>query len=509
MSTLTAPPATATAPQAAEPGRLAPVLALARFEARELLLQIPVVAAGALWLFLIVLRLIREDGMDDFPALFMADRATQGLPMILALAVLISVNTEVLRGHRNKTVEQFSMLPLEPWRRTLAHVLSIVPFALFTAVAVGVDFAYSALKPGAVGSGSVAELLVGPLTVMFAGIIGILLAGLWPLSVIPVMLLAVAYFLLIGPAALTGDWSQWFNPVVSEDSSGGFPTPSYLLDRPAGWHALYLAALCVLLACVAMLVKGGRTAVLKAAAVVALAVTVTAGFGQRPGDGTALTQARRIASEHPEKVQSCEEHGGSTYCSFPEWDGQRERWARVVDRVRSVSGSTAPVTVRQRIDVRGGVESNSALDPQTGARQVTIGTRWGGNRVPEFAVGVASVLVAGSERAAENLCGARGVTVMWLALGADPTPKDTFKDVRLDDSNVGSGIVLAPTDPVSLTAQQTEVVNSILDRPATDVTAAVKAHWSELTSQQTTTADAARLLGVAAPKGAEKCDEYR
>ena len=509
MSTLTAPPTTAAAPRAAEPGRFGPVIALARFEARELLLQIPVVAAGALWVFLTVLRLIREEGMDDFPVLFMADRDTQNLPLLLSIAVLISVNTAVLRGHRNKTVEQFGMLPLEPWRRTLAHVLSIVPFALFTAVAVGVDFAYSALKPGAVGSGSVGELLVGPMTVMFAGIIGILLAGLWPLSVVPVLLLVVAYVTLIGPVALTGDWSRWFNPVVGEDGSGGIPTPSYLLDRPSGWHALYLAALCVLLACVAMLVKGGRTAVLKTAAVVALAVTVTAGFAQRPGGGTALTEARRIASEHPEKVQSCEEHGGSTYCSFPEWDGQRVRWARVVDRVRSVSGSTAPLTVRQRIDVTYGVESNAALEPQSGAGQVTIGTRWGGNRVPEFAVGVASVLVAGSERAAENLCGARGVTVMWLALGADPTPKDTFRELRIDDSTVGSGIVRAPTDSVALTAQQSDVVSSLLDRPATGVTAAVKAHWSELTSPRTTTADAARLLGVAAPKGAEKCDEYR
>jgi len=506
MSTLTAPPTTAAAPRAAEPGGLAPVLALARFEARQLLFQIPVVAAVALWVLLTVMRLMRGEGMDDFPVLFMADRDTQALPQLFALAVLISVNSEILRGHRNKTVEQFSTLPLEPWRRTLAHVLSIVPFALFTAVAVGADFAYSALKPGAVGSGSVAELLVGPLTVMFAGIIGILLAGLWPLSVIPVLLLVVAYFLVLGPVALTGDWSQWFNPVVSPDGSGGLPAPSYLLDRPAGWHALYLAALCALLACVAMLVKGGRTAALKTAAVLALAVTVTAGFAQRPGGGAALAEARRIASEHPEKVQSCEEHGGSTYCSFPEWDGQRARWAGVVDRVRSASGSTAPLTVRQRIDVRGGVEGDAALAPQTGAGQVTVGTRWGGNRVPEFAVGVASVLVAGSERAAENLCGARGVTVMWLVLGTDPTPEDTFKDLRLDDSNVGSGVVLAPTDPVSLTSQQTEVVNSLLDRPATDVTAAVKAHWSELTSPRTTTADAARLLGVEVPKGADKCE---
>ncbi|MET8983293.1 ABC transporter permease [Streptomyces sp. NPDC004539] len=508
MSTLTAPPATAAQPRAAGPRRFASVVALARFEARELALQIPVAAVTVLWIVLTVLRLTREEGMDDFPVLFMADRDTQDFPQLLALAVLISVNTGVLRGHRDKTVEQFSMLPLEPWRRTLGHVLSIVPFALFTAVAVGVDFAFSALKPGAVGSGSVGELLVGPLTVMFAGIIGILLAGLWPLTLVPVMLAVVAYLTLVGSVALTGDWSQWFSPVVG-DTGGGIPNPSNLLGRPAGWHALYLAALCVLLACVALLVKGGRTTALKAAAVLALAVTVAAAFGQRPVDGTALAEARRTVSEHPEKVQSCEERGGSTYCSFPEWNGQRARWAQVVDRVRAASGSTAPLTVRQRIDVTGGIERDAALEPQTGAGQVTIGTRWGGNHVPEFAVGVASVLVAGTEGAAsENLCGARGVTVMWLTLAGDPTPEDTFKALRIDDSNVGSGIVRAPTDSFGLTARQTDVVNSVLDRPAAEVTAAVKAHWSELTSPRTTTADAARLLGVEVPKGADTCNEH-
>ncbi|QNP71861.1 ABC transporter permease [Streptomyces roseirectus] len=507
MSTLTVTPRAEAETRTTGGRRAGSVVALARFEAREMLFQIPVLLFAAIYLVLTAMRLFKAEGMNDFPVLHMADRDTQGLPQLFALAVLISANSAVLRVRRDKTAEQFGMLPMEPWRRTLAHVLSIVPFALFTAVVVGIDFTVAALKPGAVGTGSVGELLVGPLTVLAAGIVGILLAGLWPLTFLPVLLLMVAYLTLVGPVVLDGDWSQWFYPVVTDGNSGGIPVPSDLLGRPAGWHALYLAALCALLTCVAMILKGGRTRVVKAATVLALAVTVTAAFGQRPDGGAALAEARRTATEHPEKVQSCKEYGGSTYCSFPEWDGQRGRWAQVVDRVQGNAGLTVPLTVRQRVDVSGGVESDAALSPQKARGDVTIGTRWGGNRVSEFAVGVASVLVAGSEQAAEQLCGARAVTVMWLTLGGEPNPRDTFRSLRIDDSTEGSAVVRTPADPIALTAQQTAVVNELLTRPRAEVTAKVKAHWTELTAPGTSTADAARLLGVQAPKGEETCGE--
>ncbi|WP_416974488.1 ABC transporter permease [Streptomyces sp. 4F14] len=507
MSALTATPAQVAEPQAAGPRRTASVLALARFEARELLLQIPVLLFGFLWLTFTAIGLFREEGMNDFPILHVVDRETQALPQFFSIAILVSVNSAVLRARRNKTDEQFSMLPMEPWARALAHALSVVPYALFTALVVGVDFGVAALKPGAVGSGSVAELVVGPLTVMFAGLIGILLAGLWPLTFVPVLIVVVVYLAVVESVSLDGGWTSWLSPVVVDENANGLPVPSDLLERHSGWHALYLLAVCVLLTCLAMLVKGGRSVAIKAAAVLALAVTVLAGFEQRPGDSAALAEARRTASEHPEKVQSCAEYGGSTYCSFPEWNGQRARWAQVVDRVRANAGVTTPLTVRQRVDVTHGVGSDYALSSQSGAGQVTVGTRWGGNRIPEFAVGVASVLVAGSEAAAENMCGARAVTALWLVLGDDPTPEDTFRSLRVGDSTVGSAVVLAPTDPVAMTAQQTDVVNALLTRPRTEVTAAVKAHWTELTSPKTTTADAARLLGVAVPKGAETCGD--
>ncbi|MCX4763162.1 ABC transporter permease [Streptomyces sp. NBC_01275] len=495
-----------------EARRAAAVLALARFETRELFLQIPVLFFLALYIALVVWRLAHEEGMNDFPILNMVDRDTQESPLLLGIALLVCVNSATLRSRKNGTVQQFDVLAMDPWRRTLAHVLSVVPFAALTAVAVGAEFTRAALKPGAIGHGSFGELALGPLSILASGVLGVLLARLAP-SPLAAMVFVVAGYLLVITASASvdeGGWAGWLSPTIFGADTNGDPVPSDLIGRPAAWHALYVAALCVLLACAALLLSGGRNRAVKTAGALALAATVAGAIGQYPRDASALDAARRTASETPQKVQSCTTYDGSTYCSFPEWSVVRSDWADVVDRVQSLAGGAAakaPLTVRQRVDLSGGIESDSTLASSATPQEVTVGTRWGGNRVPEFAVGVASVVVMGTEAAALDACDARNVTTMWLALGADPTPLQTFKNLRLDDSTEGSGVVLAPTNPLSLTARQTAVVRELLDRPRADVTARVKAHWTELTSANTTTAEAAKLLGVPVPEEAEKCEE--
>ncbi|MFI5471058.1 ABC transporter permease [Streptomyces cacaoi] len=511
--TITEPARTLTEPPR-EGRRTGAVLALARFEARELLHQIPVLFFFALYVLLIVLRLISKDGMDDFPVLNTVDRRTQAAPLLFALAMFICANAAALRSRKHGTVQQFGVLAMEPWRRTLAHVLSVIPYAGLTALAVAAEYTREALKPGAIGHGSFGELAVGPLSVLLAGITGVLLARLLPSPFVPILFVIAVYVLGIlvsGLIDVRQEWVGWLDPIQFFSSSGGDPVPSDLLGRPAGWHALYVTGLCAVLTCAALLVAGGRTRAVKAATALALAATAAGVIGQFPGDTSALDAARRTASDSPEKVQSCSTYDGATYCSFPEWSGVRDDWAGVVDRVRSGAGGTAAearLTVRQRIYTDGGVETDGALDPSTTPGEVTVGTRWGGNRVPEFAVGVASVLVGGSEDVTtEPMCDARAVTIMWLVLGNDPDPTATFQNVRLDDSTSGSGVVLAPTNGLSLSAAQTTVIRELLDQPRAEMTARVKAHWTELTSAKTTTAQAAKLLGVEVPKETDPCGE--
>ncbi|MEU0439479.1 ABC transporter permease [Streptomyces sp. NPDC006186] len=505
-TTVKPPPDEVTRPPAPTRDRpWAAVLALARFEARELLLHVPVFVFLALYLAYSVYRLVVAEGDDrtDYPVLHDVDRGTQAAPQLVALAVLLCVNVAVLRSRRHGTERHFGVLPVRPWRRLLAHVLSVVPFAVLVALVVAAEFVWAAAKPGAVGRGSLAELAVGPLIVLLAGVFGVLLACLIR-SAFAAPMFVVGLYVLFAMVAAASDgsaphWLTWLSPVVPE--SGGHPLPSDLLGRPAAWHALYLAGLTVTLLGAALLVSGRRTRPVAVVTAVALAATAVGIAGQSPDGSPRLTRARTVASVTPEQQQTCTVRAGVTYCAFPEWSGRTADWAAVVDRVRHLAGDPkVQLTVRQRVEARYGIASQAAIAPLTGPGQVSVGTWWGGNRVPEFAVGVASVLVAGSEEEASGICDARAVTVLWLALAAQPDLAGAFARIRLDDSTVGPGLVLAPTEPVAVSAEETRMVRELLDRPREDVTAAVRAGWAELTSPKTSLTRVARLLGVREPK---------
>lgn len=218
----------------------------------------------------------------DYPVLQDVDRDTQGMPVLVGLVVMLGVNRAVLRSHRRDTDRHFDVLVVEPWRRTVAHALSIVPAVLFTAVCVLVQFTWAALKPGAVGHGSPAELAVGPLTVLLFGVFGVLLARLVRSVFAAPVLLVLLLFALLFVASPSGTaWTSWLGPVVTESGSSSFP--SDLLERPAAWHALYLVGLCLFVAAVAVLVSGRRTAVVKAVVAGSLALTLVGVAGQSGG----------------------------------------------------------------------------------------------------------------------------------------------------------------------------------------------------------------------------------
>ncbi|MYS90429.1 MULTISPECIES: hypothetical protein [Streptomyces] len=485
-------------------GARAAVFALALFETRRLLTRLPVVIAFLVYLGWTVWRSGKAWG--GYPALQDADRATQSAPMLVGLAVLLAVNRAALRSWRHGTEQHFAVLVLPPWRRTAAHALSVVAVALLTAGCVAAQFGWEALRPGAIGHGSVAELLVGPLTVLLSGLAGLLMAQLVRSALAaPLTVVFFLFLFLFGTGAGDGV-TRWLVPVVGESTSNTLP--SDLLGRPAAWHALYLAGLALCAGLVAVLVAGGRKPVVVAGVAGAVAMTLVGGVAQAGGDSAGLARARERATVHPEQVQSCVRRDGSTYCAFPEWGPRVADWAGVVDRVRSLAGGGAQeqdVVVRQRVEARYGLSGDGALMPLERPHEVTVGTQWGGNRVPEFSAAVAGVLVAGDEKASTSMCDGRMVTVMWLALGWESDPMAALRRVRLDDSVTGSAFVLQPTDGMYMTAAQTEVLRELFDRPRGEVTARVKSHWAELTAPKVTAARAARLLGVRAPDGDDKC----
>ncbi|WP_043673025.1 hypothetical protein [Streptomyces xylophagus] len=487
----------------------AAVFALARFEARELLLRAPV-----LFMFVLYAAWIgwsMRDAWTTYPALQDVDRLTQNGPLLPALAVLLCANQAVLRSRRQDTDRHFDVLVLEPWRRTVAFALSVLPAVALTALFVAAQFTWGVLAPGSVGHGSVGELLVGPLTVLLAGSAGVLLARVVRSAFAAPMLLVLAFFsiLFLGavPGNSDGSATRWLVPVIGDASTKTLP--SDLLGRPAAWHALYLAGLALTLALAAVLVNGGRTKTVAAALVVAVGLGTWGAVGQAGKVPAATVAARLVATVNPAKVQPCARHGHSTYCAFPEWMPRTGTWAKVTDNVQSLAGGTAAqekLLVRQRVDARYGMDGDGAIEPSTVPYQVTVGTRWGGPRVPEFAAAVSSVLVTGSEKATSSLCDGRMVTIMWLALAWQSDPLAELRTVRLDDSVTGSAIVLSPTNPMSMTSEQTTVVRELFTAGKSAIAPKVKAHWAELTAPKVTTAKVAQLLGVKAPTGADKCE---
>ncbi|WP_432082573.1 ABC transporter permease [Streptomyces sp. WAC 04229] len=483
------------------------LVALAWFEARRLLTRAPVAVAFLAYLAWIVWR--TPDSWDGYPALQDADRSTQTMPVLVGLAVLVCANFAVLRSGRHGTEHHFGVLVLPPSRRTAAHALSVVPAALLTAVCVGGQFTWEALKPGAVGHGSPAELAAGPLVVLVFGMFGVLLARVIRSALPgPLVVVLLLYTFVLGTGGAGADGMSWLAPVVVETEAKALP--SELLGRPAAWHALYLAGVALCLALLAVLLAGGRSIVVRTGVVLGLVVAVTGGVLQARGVAPSpeLTAARGRAVSDPEL--RCVEHGRSTYCAFPEWTPRVGTWAGVLDRVQALAGGSAHerrLDVRQQVVPTYGMAGDAAIPPQTRAGQVTVGTAWGGNRVPEFSSAVAAVLVAGSEKAGSEVCDGRMVTLMWISLSWQDDPMNALSRVRVDDSVRGPATVLSPTEPLSMTAGQTDVVRRLLEKPPAGVGERVKAHWSELTAPGVTTARAAELLGVAGPEEADSCEE--
>ncbi|MEZ3182475.1 ABC transporter permease [Streptomyces pimonensis] len=482
------------------------VFALAGFEARRLLLRAPVLIAFAVYLGWTVWR--ARTSWDGFPALQDADRATQNAPLLVGLAVLLCANQAVLRSRRHDTDRHLAVLVVQPWRRTVAHLLSVAAVALLAGVCVAGQFTWEALKPGAVGHGSPGELLAGPLSVLLLGAFGVLLARLLASpAVAPLLIVFLLFYLLLSPGPGNEGWARWLAPTVGENTSATLP--SELLGRPAAWHALYLAGLALSAALFAVLLSGGaRLWTVRAGAAGAVALTLVGAVAQSQGVSRETTEARTRFSVTPEKEQRCAERDGTTYCAFPEWAARTDDWAEVLDGVRSLAGGAAqdrPLVVRQRVEARYGLDIDAAIAPAARPDEVTVGTAWGGNRVPEFAVAVAGVLVTGSEEELGAMCDGRMVTVVWLALAGRPDPMADLRRVRLDDSDVGSAIVLSQTQTLRMTAAHTEVVRELLRRPKEENAAKVKAHWSELTAPEVTTDRAARLLGLDAPEAKDEC----
>jgi hypothetical protein len=527
--TMTEPRVDAESPEGRTPSAAgAATRVLARVEAVRLLRHPAVLAAFAL--YLLQWAYSAYSGEDRYPVLHDEDRYTQVPLLLVAAGTLLAANLAALRPHRHGTDAMFDLLVLPRRRRTAAHLLALLPLTALSAVLVGARIGYAAAQDAAVGSPSAAELATGPLVVLLAGTIGVLAAHVVRSLVAAPLTLAALGIVTVAGALQPTSRARWWGLIGIEDENLP-PLPTALTHRPASWHLLYLCALALLLAAVALLRAGSRSTAVRATAGVALLAVLGTGLAQQRGLPDAVREARTTAENAPSPQQVCVKSGGIDYCAFPEFKDRYRQWAEVTGGVLR----RAPQPTREKgYAVRQHVFLNTVDDglvpPLPVARwtaddraagtpgAVPVGTDWGthsdlaGDHMLGFAGSFAHRVVTGqppTDPRNQAICRARGAITLWLAVQATDGTREaydsltgrSFGALALDPFNAATGF--------SVQAREQALVRTLLTRPDAEVGARVKQSWTRLTAPDTTTDEAAALLGVPAPPAAREGEEGR
>ncbi|MEV3858710.1 ABC transporter permease [Streptomyces sp. NPDC050095] len=472
----------------------------------------------ALWLYTSM-----ATDADRYPVLHDAARSGQVPLLFLAAGVFLAVHLAVLRPTRDNTGELYEVQVLQPWRRTAAHLLSVVPAAVLAAVLAVARIVYVATRPGAVSRPAISELATGPLVVLLAGTLAVCLAKLTDsVAAGPLVLAALGVLTIIG--ALNGTvQARWLAPIAFEDQFR--PTvPSNLLYRPSGLHLVYLLCCAAGLGAVALWRSSGRSRIFRVAAAAALlGVVATAALQLRPLPPS-ITAARTTAQSAPSSAQKCATTNSVTYCAFPEYLGRRTQWAPVANHILDrLPGAVrrGHYYVRQHLSPEAFTSEGMAPPAPVGqwakddehARTpgaAVVGTEWGpssdgGNSaVIGFAATFAYRAVAGTppgDGAVAKACGARGLVVLWLAAQATPETKAALRDHASRSS--GAFTTFSPLNGNAGLVVQRDAVDMALtltDRPMDKTAAQVRQSWTALTAPGTSLAQAADLLGLPAPQ---------
>jgi len=483
------------------------MLALAAVESGRLLRHPAVLAATALSAWL-----LWRWSKGTVPVLHYADIATQ-LPLApLAGAALLAANLAVLRPHRDGAVDLYGATRLSLARRTLAHLLSVLPLAALGGVLVAADLAWLAGVPGSAGTPHPAEAATGPALIVLSGCLGVALGRLWrSVAVAPLVLVVLAVGSLTLADLYVGghDRRPWvwlgtlLRPVTID------PPPAALLGRPATWHLVYLVGAAVVLGALAVwrsqaLARGPRRAeaVTGAVLVAALAVTAAAAVVQTRPTSPALTARREAAATNPAAHQVCQRRGPAVYCVYPGFEPQIGLWEPTVREVLAgippaAAVRAVPVTVAQRIGwprlIAEEAIPTAEEDPARGRPPVApVGTAWGRDGLAlaqaRLAANVAARLTGltrpepppGSELARWDApCQAHGVVALWLAGQASP---HAAEGLRQGIADVYGGIftLVHDVDPDDLWwgERAGRFALALLDRPRDQVAQALWRNWT-------------------------------
>jgi hypothetical protein len=500
------------------------MLALAAVESGRLLRHPAVLAGTALGVWL-----LWRWGRGTVPVLHYADIATQVPLAPLAGAALLATNLAVLRPHRDGAVDLYGSTRLSLARRTLAHLLSVLPLAALGAVLVVADLAWLAGVPGSVGAPHVAEAATGPALIVLGGWLGVALGRVWrSVAVAPLVLVGLAFGSLTLAELQVGGHDQrswvWLGTLLRPVTID--PPPAALLGRPATWHLVYLLGAAVVLGALAVWrsqaqarVRRRAQAVTGAVVVAALAVTTGAAVVQTRPTSAALA-ARRLAAASDPARQVCQRRGPAVYCVYPGFEPQIGLWEPTVRAVLAgvppaAAARAVPVTVAQRIGLHRLIDEEVNLGVQegqgpSGPMVAPVGTAWGRDgplfefAQARLAASVAARLVAPTRGDGEepqwSPCNAQAVVALWLGGQASPQAAEAISRAVTDPF---SEILVFSHDPVLDDPQwgvrAGRFALTLLDRPRDQVTQTLWRNWDLVTAPETTIERLGEVLGMQPP----------
>ncbi|MFI0419822.1 hypothetical protein [Spongiactinospora sp. 9N601] len=471
--------------------------ALLRFEALRLL-RSPVLWAAALAVL----------GLRTFNTWnWLADMSVETIDsayaaLLIAATTLILANLAATRDRRRGLPESLGALPGTARQRTLAVTVAAAGTgAAVTGLTLGVHLlARAILARPVAGRFDVYEVLGGIAATALFAVAGVAV-GRWVPSLIagPLALAVLGYLSFFNIALWKGGWLA---PMVA------VPGPEWG-QRPSQAHAVYLAAVVVVIGVLGVLRHGVRP-VPVVAGTAALAVAVAAG-------GVVLRDAPPSPWEtyppdlpappgYDHAAQVCREGGAVTVCAFPDYQAWIPEWRKVAQPVAAAvppQAKNAIPLIRQETPARPDTRDDArptarvwgmlprpgaAETPRpylagliaatvTGLREGTPGERWAAE--------------AGRECAAHGQ--ARTVVALWLAGQREPLLP--AGEVRVP---LGEGLVIAASQlgGVRYGEAESSYARRLLAVP--DAKQRIWAEWDRLTDPRTTLEEALPVLGLRA-----------
>lgn len=469
----------------------------------------------------LLLNLLLLLGAAPFPDLYIhsVDSAFVALPM--AAFTLVASHRAVGRAGRDGTGELVDATSAPSRARTGGHLIAVGGPAVATATVIGAHTAFTAAGPNSYGSPDLLELATGPVLVLGAGALGVLLGRLASHLLVPIVAcvaIAAAELYLVGDV-FVGRGVRWLAFWVEAG------TPFVDPDRPAAAHLAWVVGLAAL-AGLAALLRHGRTPTLTAVSLGVITVTLASAFAVTRPPSAADWAARDRAVADPSSAHRCSTVDGVEYCLFPAKTGLAPvALAPAVARLRAAVPERAwpaELAVAQWVspadlvwagsDIRRLADRMPALAAaRTGASpddgRVWIPHDWGWSRFDRlsYATAVASKVVGLPVTTGYAVCSAAGRSRAAVALYLASLAAGQERLRELEGMATGFGgratqFVVGENEAAMGTAfgvEDARMAIALADRGRAEALDLLDTHWETLVAPSTTTASAATLLGLA------------